>query len=89
MEKPPFQFGLKAVFVVTVGTSVLASFAVPGSEAVKAVSGLAIIAALAFVAVLSIAVLLGFAFSLSMMLYHIIRLCFRHWNRPQTPRPPR
>jgi hypothetical protein len=84
MEKPPFQFGLKAAFLVTIGAAVFASLGVP-PEAAKSGAALAVIAALAFVAVLSLTVFVAFALSVSMTLYHLIGLCRQLWSKPDTP----
>ena len=70
MEKPPFQFGLRAVFAVMTGAAFLMATAMALPPEI--VWGTAI-AAVLWVILLSAGLL--FAFTLSITLYHGMRLC--------------
>lgn len=80
MKKPPLQFGLQAIILVTSGVAVVACLAVPGAQQIQRIVALGGIAALATASVLAAAVLIAFGFSLSMLLYHSVRPV-RDWIR--------
>jgi hypothetical protein len=82
MTKPPFQFGLKAVFIAMTGAATLAAFAAP-EETVEALAALAVLTAFAAAAVLALGTLIVFGLSISMAIYHAIRLL----GRPRIAEP--
>lgn len=43
MEKPPFQFGLKAAFVATIGAAIVAAVISADAEMYKAVAAAAVL----------------------------------------------
>lgn len=85
MQKPPFQFRLKAVFGAMGAAALFAFFAVPGREAAERVAALAVIAAWAVIAVFLLGVLAAFVLSVSMTFYHGIPLCRRLGSKFRLP----
>jgi len=78
MEKPPFQFRLKAVFVVMTGAAVVMAIGLklPFFLAIRLAVGAAI-----FLCYMAIAI--GIAFGFEQAVIHATRLC--HWVRKKPP----
>ena len=85
MKSPPFQFGLKTVFGAMAAAAFFAFLAVPGPQAAERVAALAVIGAWAVIAAFLLAVLAAFVLSVSMTLYHGIRLCWRVGSKSRAP----
>jgi hypothetical protein len=83
MEKPPFQFGLKAAFTVMTGAALLMAIAIALPP--EMVWG-TVIAAVLWVLLLAAGLL--FAFTLSITLYHSMRLCGWVLKRRRPPQGP-
>ena len=76
MEKPPFQFGLKAVFAVMTGVAVLLA---AGTTFPPDFLGALVVGTIFWVSFTAVLIVSGFAFSIA--IYHAFRFGGLVWNK--------